>query len=287
MGKSATGKDTIYERLLKDEELNLKRIIPYTTRPIRDHEEVGREYHFVTEADVTKLQEKGLIVEMREYLTVYGPWKYFTVNDGNIKLNEEADIYTFDFEFIDLTFSDSQEYSTFAYTSPKTNMGSDTSVEDPDPGFTPNPDAPGDIYDDVIDHIDKDSIPLFDSLFDNISDWFGTLAGNLSNFAGEQAGISFVAFMESLSPFLAVLFILILLFLIVWFFKSARETNIIHELFGLAKSGSYGRDQSYLPQRSSNASNINRSSHRTGKNSPKRKKAYNGSSKMRNRSSRK
>ena len=26
---------------------------------------------------------------MREYLTVYGPWKYFTVNDGNIKLNEE------------------------------------------------------------------------------------------------------------------------------------------------------------------------------------------------------
>lgn len=89
MGKSATGKDTIYERLLKDEELNLKRIIPYTTRPIRDHEEDGREYHFVTEADVTKLQEKGLIVEMREYLTVYGPWKYFTVNDGNIKLNEE------------------------------------------------------------------------------------------------------------------------------------------------------------------------------------------------------
>ena len=89
MGKSATGKDTIYERLLKDEELNLKRIIPYTTRPIRDHEEDGREYHFVTEADVTKLQEKGLIVEMREYLTVYGPWKYFTVNDGNIKLDEE------------------------------------------------------------------------------------------------------------------------------------------------------------------------------------------------------
>ncbi len=89
MGKSATGKDTIYERLLKDEELNLKRIIPYTTRPIRDHEEDGREYHFVTEADVTELQEKGLIVEMREYLTVYGPWKYFTVNDGDIKLDEE------------------------------------------------------------------------------------------------------------------------------------------------------------------------------------------------------
>ena len=89
MGKSATGKDTIYERLLRDEDLNLKRIIPYTTRPIRDHEEDGREYHFVTEEDVVDLKNQGLIVEMREYQTVYGPWKYFTVNDGNIKLDQE------------------------------------------------------------------------------------------------------------------------------------------------------------------------------------------------------
>ena len=88
MGKSATGKDTIYERLLRDEDLNLQRIIPYTTRPIRDHEEDGREYHFVTEQDVVDLQAKGLIVEMREYQTVYGPWKYFTVNDGNIELDK-------------------------------------------------------------------------------------------------------------------------------------------------------------------------------------------------------
>lgn len=88
MGKSATGKDTIYEKLLKDEELNLKRIIPYTTRPIRDHEENGREYHFVTEDKVAELQSRGLIVEMREYQTVYGPWKYFTVNDGTIELDK-------------------------------------------------------------------------------------------------------------------------------------------------------------------------------------------------------
>ena len=89
MGKSATGKDTLYKKILEDETLQLKTVIPYTTRPIRDHEEDGREYHFVTEADVVKLQEQGLIVEMREYQTVYGPWKYFTVNDGNIKLEEE------------------------------------------------------------------------------------------------------------------------------------------------------------------------------------------------------
>ncbi|MBQ8625105.1 MAG: guanylate kinase [Agathobacter sp.] len=89
MGKSATGKDTIYESLLGDKDLQLKRIIPYTTRPIRDHEEEGREYHFCTEEDVQRLDAEGRIVEMRQYNTVYGLWKYFTVNDGNIHLDKE------------------------------------------------------------------------------------------------------------------------------------------------------------------------------------------------------
>ena len=36
MGKSASGKDTIYNKILQDDSLMLSRIIPYTTRPIRD-----------------------------------------------------------------------------------------------------------------------------------------------------------------------------------------------------------------------------------------------------------
>lgn len=47
MGKSSTGKDTIYKRLLEDQELGLQRIVPYTTRPIREGEQEGVEYHFV------------------------------------------------------------------------------------------------------------------------------------------------------------------------------------------------------------------------------------------------
>ena len=89
IGKSATGKDTIYERLLDDRKLELKRIIPYTTRPIRDGEEEGREYHFCTEEDVQRLDAEGRIVEMRQYNTVYGLWRYFTVNDEYIKLDKE------------------------------------------------------------------------------------------------------------------------------------------------------------------------------------------------------
>ena len=89
MGKSATGKDTIYQNLLNESKLELKRIIPYTTRPIREGEVEGREYHFCTEEDVQRLDSEGRIVELRAYNTVYGIWKYFTVNDGNIQLEKE------------------------------------------------------------------------------------------------------------------------------------------------------------------------------------------------------
>ena len=86
MGKSASGKDTIYSRLLENEKLSLKRIVPYTTRPMRDGEEDGKTYHFCDEAKVQKLDEMGKIIELREYNTVYGIWKYFPVDDGRIDL---------------------------------------------------------------------------------------------------------------------------------------------------------------------------------------------------------
>ncbi|MBR2046813.1 MAG: guanylate kinase [Agathobacter sp.] len=89
MGKSATGKDTIYQKLLHENELNLKRIIPYTTRPIREGEEEGREYHFCKEEDVQRFDTEGRIIELRAYDTIYGIWKYFTVDDGNIQLEKE------------------------------------------------------------------------------------------------------------------------------------------------------------------------------------------------------
>ncbi|NLP15475.1 MAG: guanylate kinase, partial [Clostridiales bacterium] len=44
IGKSATGKDTIYKKLLEHEELGLRSVIMYTTRPIRKSETDGVEY---------------------------------------------------------------------------------------------------------------------------------------------------------------------------------------------------------------------------------------------------
>lgn len=84
MGKSSSGKDTIYKRLLAREELGLKNIVTYTTRPIRSHETDGVEYHFCDEAEEERLYECGRIVERRIYNTHHGRWSYFTVDDGQI-----------------------------------------------------------------------------------------------------------------------------------------------------------------------------------------------------------
>lgn len=90
MGKSSTGKDTIYKRLLQDNQLGLKRMVPYTTRPIRVGETDGTEYHFTDEAGLQMLKNKGLVVEIREYNTCHGIWKYFTVSDQSIDLNKNS-----------------------------------------------------------------------------------------------------------------------------------------------------------------------------------------------------
>ena len=88
MGKSSTGKDTIYKELLAKEKLNLHRIVPYTTRPIREGEKNGEEYFFTDEEGIRRLEDENRIIEMRCYDTCFGPWKYLTVNDEQIDLEK-------------------------------------------------------------------------------------------------------------------------------------------------------------------------------------------------------
>lgn len=86
MGKSASGKDTIYQKLLENEDLNLRRIVLYTTRPVREGEKQGREYYFTDEQKLHELQKEGRLIELRSYDTVHGIWHYFTADDGQIDL---------------------------------------------------------------------------------------------------------------------------------------------------------------------------------------------------------
>ncbi len=79
IGKSSTGKDTIYKALLNNLELGLDNIVTYTTRPIRQGEKNGVEYFFTDEEGYQSLLCDRKIVEERVYNTIHGPWRYFTV----------------------------------------------------------------------------------------------------------------------------------------------------------------------------------------------------------------
>lgn len=87
MGKSASGKDRIYRELSEDKALGLNKITMYTTRPLRSGEAEGREYHFVDDDTAKRLENENKIIEIRCYDTVFGVWKYFTADDGQIDLN--------------------------------------------------------------------------------------------------------------------------------------------------------------------------------------------------------
>ena len=87
MGKSASGKDTIYKRL-KRAFPKLGQVVMYTTRPKRDGEENGREYFFTDRDFLERVRQEGRLIECRTYETVCGPWDYFTVDDGQIRLEQ-------------------------------------------------------------------------------------------------------------------------------------------------------------------------------------------------------
>lgn len=90
MGKSAVGKDTVFKELMKQRP-DLRTVVMYTTRPIREEERDGVEYHFTTGKRLEEFCKAGTVIELRTYQTVLGPWSYFTVDDGQIDLSGKQD----------------------------------------------------------------------------------------------------------------------------------------------------------------------------------------------------
>lgn len=66
VGQSSTGKDTIKAKLLSMMP-NLKDYTYCTTRPMRDGEIEGREYHFKSREDYEKDESLGVVIESRVY----------------------------------------------------------------------------------------------------------------------------------------------------------------------------------------------------------------------------
>lgn len=91
MGKSSSGKDTIYNILRQKMDVNI--YVMYATRPIREGEIDGVTYNFISQEEMRQYidgEKDNNVIEYRTYQTVYGPWTYATINDK--QFNSEKDM---------------------------------------------------------------------------------------------------------------------------------------------------------------------------------------------------
>lgn len=90
MGKSSSGKDTIFNIIRK--RLNVSTYVMYTTRPIREGEIPGETYNYISDEEMQKYIEgknEGKLIESRTYQTVHGPWTYATIEDMQFKTDKD------------------------------------------------------------------------------------------------------------------------------------------------------------------------------------------------------
>ena len=77
-GKSSAGKDTLLQEILKLDRNDLHEIVSCTTRPPREGEIDGINYHFLTNQEFADKIENGQMLEA----TVFRDWCYGTSLDG-------------------------------------------------------------------------------------------------------------------------------------------------------------------------------------------------------------
>ena len=73
-GKSCAGKDMIQKELIK---MGMNSIVSYTTRPPREHETDGIEYHFITKEEFLEKEEQGFFAETVSYNVATGETWYY------------------------------------------------------------------------------------------------------------------------------------------------------------------------------------------------------------------
>ena len=77
VGKTASGKTTVANELCKHH--GYKRIITYTTRPMRENEVQDVDYHFISDEQFNKMVENNEFTEYKRYNTVHGVWSYGSI----------------------------------------------------------------------------------------------------------------------------------------------------------------------------------------------------------------
>lgn len=98
-GKSASGKDTILQQILKIS--TCKPIVSTTSRPKRDNEQEGKDYFYISKDEFIDLIEENAFIEYRKYNTLVNGEKdtwYYGIRKNN-KYNDNVNyIVVLDFE---------------------------------------------------------------------------------------------------------------------------------------------------------------------------------------------
>lgn len=87
LGKTASGKDTILSKLVKQ---GYHKMITYTTRPMRPGELQDKTYHFISEDKFLDMIRKGLFLEYKSYKTIDGTWYYGSLIDDYVNSDERT-----------------------------------------------------------------------------------------------------------------------------------------------------------------------------------------------------
>lgn len=74
VGKTAAGKDTIQNELIK---MGYNMVVSYTTRPPRKNEVDGISYHFITQEDFLQKEKEGFFAETTSYNVATGETWYY------------------------------------------------------------------------------------------------------------------------------------------------------------------------------------------------------------------
>jgi guanylate kinase len=87
VGKSASGKDHILNTIVKLKP-EVKTIVSYTSRPIRNGEINGITYHYISDKQVKDMLSNDEFIEHRIYHTVNGDWIY-GIGKSSFDLNSD------------------------------------------------------------------------------------------------------------------------------------------------------------------------------------------------------
>lgn len=83
-GMCGTGKDTIRKELIKR---GCKSLISYTSRPMREGEEDGKDYWFISKEEIEKMKNNNELMDYREYKVYNGDiWGYGHYNYSDINI---------------------------------------------------------------------------------------------------------------------------------------------------------------------------------------------------------